>query len=181
MSNNTNNTNNSNDNGNGNNSSLKYLNIIVFVNIIFSFSIFIFEILAIWIDIPILFASEGDPFGVSDISGNWFDHILKGLIALLLTIIFIRSLMLNNQNRPKAQSFAIGGSFIVLGLGLLYVLIWIAQFLDSALTQSLNEYIWYSGFRLEIVLLIFNLPVLAIWKNRFQVFQNMDSTTSINV
>ncbi len=168
-------------NSNGNNSSLKYLNIIVIVNIIFSFSIFIFEILAIWIDIPILFASEGDAFGVSEISGNWFDHILKSMIALLMTIIFIRSLMVYNQNRPKARSFAIGGSFIVLGLGLLYVLIWIAQFLDSALTQSLNEYIWYSGFRLEVVLLIINLPVLAIWKNRFQVFQNMNSTTSINV
>ena len=174
MSNNTNNS-------IGNNSSLKYLNIIVVVNIIFSFSIFIFEILAIWIDIPILFTSEGDSFGVSEISGNWFDHILKSMIALLMTIIFIRSLMIYNQNRPKSRSFAIGGSFIILGLGLLYVLIWIAQFLDSALTQSLNEYIWYSGFRLEVVLLIINLPVLAIWKNRFQVFQNMNSTTSINV
>ena len=168
-------------NSNGNNSSLKYLNIIVIVNIIFSFSIFIFEILAIWIDIPILFTSEGDSFGVSEFSGNWFDHILKGMIGLLLTIIFIRSLMIYNQNRPKARSFAIGGSFIVLGLGLLYVLIWFAQFLDSALTQSLNEYIWYSGFRLEIVLLIINLPVLAIWKKRFQIFQNMNSTSSISV
>ena len=174
MSNNTNNS-------IGNNSSLKYLNIIVVVNIIFSFSIFIFEILAIWIDIPILFVSEGDSFGVSEFSGNWFDHIIKGMIGLLLTIIFIRSLMIYNQNRSKSRSFAIGGSFIVLGLGILYILIWFAQFLDSALTQSLNEYIWYSGFRLEIVLLIINLPILAIWKNRFQVFQNMKSTTSINV
>ncbi len=173
--------NNNNNNSNGNNSPLKYLNIIVIANIIFSFSIFIFEILAIWIDVPILFASEGDPFGVSEFSGNWFDHIIKGMIGLLLTIIFIKSLMIYNQNRPKARSFAIGGSFIILGLGLLYVLIWIAQFLDSALTQSLNEYIWYSGFRLEIVLLIINMPVLAIWKNKFEIFQNVDSTTKINV
>ncbi len=168
-------------NGNGNNSSLRYLNIIVIVNIIFSFSIFLFEILAIWIDIPILFASEGDPFGVSEFSGNWFDHIIKGMIGLLLTIIFIRSLINYNQNRSKARSFAIGGSFIILGLGLLYVLIWIAQFLDSALTQSLHEYIWYSGFRLEIVLLIINFPVLAIWKNKFKIFQNINSTTTVNV
>ncbi len=166
---------------NGNNSSLKYLNIIVVVNIIFSFSIFLFEILAIWIDIPILFVSGGDSFGISEFSGNWFDHIIKGMIGLLLTIIFIRSLMFYNQNRSKSLSFAIGGSFMLLGLGLLYVLIWIAQFLDSALTQSLSEYIWYSGFRLEVVLLILNLPILAIWKNRFQVFQNMESKTSINV
>lgn len=168
-------------NSNGNNSLLRYLNIIVIANIIVSFSIFIFEILAIWIDVPVLFASEGDPFGVSEFSGNWFDHILKSMIGLLLAVIFIRALLIYNQNRSKARSFAIGGSFIIIGLGILYVLIWIAQFLDSALTQSLNEYIWYSGFRLEVVLLIFNLPFLAIWKNRFKIFQNMDSTTTVNV
>ncbi|MHA1900798.1 MAG: hypothetical protein ACTSWX_06055 [Promethearchaeota archaeon] len=134
--------------------------------------------MAIWVDIPIVYISKGDPIGISEFSGNWFDHIIKGMIGLLLTIIFIRSLMCYNKNRPKAQSFAIGGSFVIISLGILYVLIWFAQFLDSAINQSLNEYIWYSGFRLEIVLLIINFPVLVIWKNKFKIFQKMTSITT---
>jgi hypothetical protein len=153
--------------------SLSLLNFLIFGLII------VFEFLSLFIDFPVLFVSEGDAAGIAEFSGNWFDHFLKILMGIVLIYIFkvaVSSFSADdNENRTKAQAFAVGGSFLVIGIGFLYLLIWSSQFLDLLITNNLEEWIWYAGFRLEILLLFFNLPIISIWKNKAEIFATLDA------
>ncbi len=158
---------------------IKSLKIIGIINLFMFVIIATIEFIAIFIDIPIFFVSEGDAVGFADFSGNWLDHFFKVLIDLVLAMIFIyvtKNISKddiakeNSDSQKNALSFAIGGGFIIFGIGLLYILIWLSGFLNNAILGSLNEWSWFAGIRLESAVALINLPILKTWKNRNEIF-----------
>lgn len=157
----------------------KTLQKLAVINLIVFGIVVIFEILSLFIDFPVLFVSEGDAAGIAEFTGNWFDHLLKALIGLTLVYIFLTAIRSCSEKSPelntKAYAFIVGGGVVVVGIGLLYGLTWLAQFLDLAFSNNLSDWVWYAGFRLEILALFVNIPVLKIWKRKTEIFADLST------
>ena len=156
---------------------IKTIKAIVIINFIGFIAIFIMEILTNFIPIPIFVYSEGDAAGISEVTGNWFDHLLKSLMALCLILVFINPIRRigskDEETRKKALSFAIGGGFMVIGIGSMFFLSACATLFDMALTGGLSEALWYNYIRLETILALINIPILLIWRNKAIIIPNL--------
>ncbi|MHA1795460.1 MAG: hypothetical protein ACTSUK_05065 [Promethearchaeota archaeon] len=143
------------------------------INLFFISVIIAFEALSLWINIPFLSGDIPDPIGLSEVSGNWPEFLIKIFIMVLLLIIYIRALRNFKTFPSKAYSFIIGGGFLLLGIGGLSILIYGCQILDLLILMDFSEWIWYSGLQLEMVLFFINLPILGIWKKKYAIFEKV--------
>jgi len=146
------------------NSTTSLMKNVALVNLVLLIAILIFEFLSIFIEIPILFVSEGDAAGVSEFSGTWFDHLIKVFVMGVLVYAIIQGLK-NVQSdqkdtKMKGYSFIVGSSGMIIIVGLIFVLIWAAGLLDAAILGELADWIWYGSLRLEMVMIVFNIPIV---------------------
>lgn len=152
------------------------------INLISLFTVLILEIIGMFVELPILVYSEGDAAGIAEFSGNYLDHITKAFIAATLVLTFAFGLLNFHHSdvkmRKKAFSFIIGGNFLVMGLGFLFLLSWGATLIDFALVGELSEITWWSYVRLEIVLAFLNLHTFSIWKQKTQIIPHLINDNS---
>jgi len=138
-------------------------------NLIALIVIALFEAVSIFVEIPVLFVSEGDAAGISEFSGTWFDHLIKVLIALTLILALLSGVkQINSSDRQvmlKSSAMIMGSSAIILVIGILYGLIWLSSLLDAIILSSFSEWaeVWYLTLRIEMILALINIPIVKNW------------------
>ncbi len=148
-------------------------------NTIIAAILMIGEFMAIFVEIPVVFVSFGDSAGIADFSGNWFDHILKMGIGILLFLIFLTSMRNLTQTQKdsvfKGYSFAFGGALLASILGILHIAIYSAQVLDMVIVGEFYGAFLWESLRLELLFPIVNLGMLKIWRTTKPLLKNSNT------
>ena len=48
---------------------------------------------------------------------------------------------------------------------------------STKFSNNLKDWVWYTGFRLEILALFVNIPILKIWKRKAEIFADLSTFT----
>ncbi|MFW9989078.1 MAG: hypothetical protein ACFFC3_10510 [Candidatus Odinarchaeota archaeon] len=101
----------------------------------------------------------------------FLDHIMKGFVNLVIGAIFLVGFSKIRKLSPEGYSFLIGGGILILGIGFLFIMIWIANLIDTAFIgisepEVWLEYIITDGIRIEWFLGIGAISILSFWKKR---------------
>jgi hypothetical protein len=115
----------------------------------------------------LFFTSPGDAVFES----AFLDHIMKGFVNIVIGSIFLLGYPKIRKLSPEGYSFLIGGGILILGVGFLFIMIWLANLIDTAImgineSEVWLEYIITDGIRIEWFLGIGAISILSFWKKR---------------
>ena len=115
----------------------------------------------------LFFTSPGDAVFES----SFLDHIMKGFVNLLIGALFLYGYPKIKGGTLEGFSFLIGGALLALGLAFLFISIWVANLIDTALIgisepEIWDEFIFTDGIRFEWFLGVASIYILLIWKKR---------------
>ncbi|MHA1689926.1 MAG: hypothetical protein ACTSUN_11430 [Promethearchaeota archaeon] len=115
----------------------------------------------------LFFTSPGDPVFVTSL----LDHIMKAFINFIIGGIFLNGYLKIRKGAFEGFSFLIGGGFLTLGLGFLFISTWFTNLIDTAIIGIIEPEVWdefviMDGIRIEWFLGIASIYIVIIWKNR---------------
>jgi hypothetical protein len=117
----------------------------------------------------LFFTTPGDAVFES----TFLDHVMKGLVNLVIGAIFLIGFPKIRKLSIEGYSFLIGGGILILGVGLLFITIWLANLIDTAIVGITEPEVWLEyvvtdGIRIEWFLGIGAISIMTFWKNRNQ-------------
>lgn len=120
----------------------------------------------------IFFTSPGDAV----FETSFLDHIAKALISFLIAAVFLYGYPKIKTGDLEGFSFLIGGGILILGIGLLFISVWVANIIDISLQSIGDPAVWdefsiLDGIRIEWFLAIGAINIVMIWKKRDQYLQ----------
>lgn len=124
-------------------------------------------------DISILFfTSPGDAV----FETSFLDHLMKALVGFVVGGIFLYGIPKIKSGSIDGLSFLLGGSILLMGIGFLFIAIWLANLIDTAILgivepEIWSEYLITDGMRIEWFLAFGSISSLLIWKNRENYIQ----------
>lgn len=127
------------------------------------------EVIHMFFEEPIMFffASAGD----SVFETGLLDHLMKGFVALVIGGLFLNAYPKLKQGTLEGFAFLIGAGILALAIAFLYITVWIANLIDTALISIIEPEIWKEfiitdGIRIEWFIGIASIYILFVWKNR---------------
>lgn len=127
------------------------------------------EVIHMFLEEPIMFffASAGD----SVFETGVLDHLMKGFVALVIGGLFLNAYPKLKQGTLEGFAFLIGAGILALAIAFLYITVWIANLIDTALISITEPGIWEEfvitdGIRIEWFIGIASIYILFVWKNR---------------
>jgi hypothetical protein len=119
-------------------------------------------------DVSILFfTSPGD--AVFETSA--LDHVMKAFVSFVIAGVFLYGYPKIRDGSLEGFSFLIGGGLLIAGIGALFIAVWVANLIDTAIIGIIEPEVWgdyviTDGIRIEWFLAVGSLSILSIWKNR---------------
>ena len=121
-------------------------------------------------DVSILFfTSPGDAV----FETSFLDHIMKAFVSFVVGGVFLYGYPKIKAGSLEGFSFLIGGGVLIAAVGCLFIAVWAASLIDTAILGLIEpevwgEYVITDGIRIEWFLTVGSLSILSIWKNREQ-------------
>ena len=122
----------------------------------------IFEDLSI-----IFFSSPGDAV----FETKYIDHLFKAFVSFVIGAIFLYAYPKIRSGSLDGFGFLVGGAILILGVGLLYISVWMANLIDSTIiglveSEVWTEYSFLDGIRIEWFLAIASIGFFWLWKKK---------------
>ncbi|MGV9200059.1 MAG: hypothetical protein ACOC4M_14730 [Promethearchaeia archaeon] len=117
----------------------------------------------------LFFTSPGDAVFESAI----LDHVMKAFVNFIIGGIFLYGYPKIKAGSLEGFSFLMGGGILLAGLGFLFITVWTANLIDTAIISLVEPEIWSqyivtNGIRIEWFLAIGSINILSIWKKKEQ-------------
>jgi hypothetical protein len=119
-------------------------------------------------DVSILFfTSPGDAV----FETSFLDHIMKAFVSFVVGGVFLYGYPKIREGSLEGFSFLVGGGILLMGIGFLFIAIWTANLIDTAILGLVEPDIWEQyvitdGIRIEWFLAIGSINIILIWKKR---------------
>lgn len=115
----------------------------------------------------LFFTSPGDAVFES----AYLDHALKAFVNIVIGVVFLIGVPKLLNKTIEGFSFLIGGGLLIFGIGVLFISIWVANFIDTAVISMVEPEVWLEyaiidGIRVEWFLGIGAISILYVWRNK---------------
>jgi hypothetical protein len=115
----------------------------------------------------LFFTSPGDAV----FETSFLDHVMKAFVGFVIGGVFLYAYPKIKTGSLEGFSFLMGGAILLAGIGFLFISIWLANLIDTAIIGLVEPEVWgdyvlTDGIRIEWFLAIASIKIVSIWKKR---------------